>query len=405
MLLNWEFYVRTKIMFGKNKISNINYELTELNAKKPLIVTDAGVEKAGIASKVINILQTADFEYEIFNKVESNPSTEIVEMGLELFQKEKCDSVVAIGGGSSMDTGKAIAIMINNKGNISDYDHFLVLNGHPDFENSAVPIIAIPTTVGTGSEVTCASVVTDKLNKKKMAIISRKLLPNVAIVDPSLVINLPREIIASTGADALTHAIEGYLCRNASPVTDALNLTAIKIMFKNLREAVNFAKNSEAVGNMLLGSMMTGMGFTNCGLGNVHAMSAAVGGILNTPHGVTNAVILPHVMLLNQSAQLNKFVEIAKVMNQKIDNLDIKEAGKKAISGTIQLLDDIGISDSLKDLGVSEGMINELASKTMEDGDYQNDPRITSLEEIKQLFKNTLLGRAYLLKNNIFREN
>lgn len=327
--------------------------------------------------EVINRLGNV-FKISIFDDVEPNPKDITVENGLRLFKEKNCDSILGLGGGSPMDTAKAIAAMSTNPGRINEYC------GVGKLKNPAAPLLLIPTTAGTGSEVSRGAVITDSSRNYKMLILSWFLAPKVAILDPKLTVSLPPRTTAWTGVDALTHAIEAYVSTFANPITDIFALGAIRLISANLREAVKNGKNLDARSNMLLGSLLAGVATANARLGNVHALAHPVGGHFDTPHGLTCAVLLPIVMEFNLGAALKKFANIAEAMSKEVKGLSEKEAARKAIEAVRELCVDLEIPENLSELGVNEEAIPQMVKDA---AILPSNPRETTKEDLAKLYK------------------
>jgi len=314
----------------------------------------------------------------IFDDVEPNPKDTTVEKGLGLFKEKNCDSILGLGGGSPMDTAKAIAAMSTNPGKINEYC------GVGKLKNPAAPLLLIPTTAGTGSEVSRGAVITDSSRNYKMLILSWFLAPKVAILDPKLTVSLPPRTTAWTGVDALTHAMEAYVSTFANPITDVFALDAIRLISANLRKAVKNGKNLDARSNMLLGSLLAGVAMTNALLGNVHALAHPVGGHFDTPHGLTCAVLLPVVMEFNLEAIPKKFANIAEAMGKEVKDLSEKEAARKAIEAVRELCVDLEVPENLSELGVNKEAIPQMVKDAVI---LPSNPRETTKEDLAKLYE------------------
>jgi alcohol dehydrogenase len=343
-----QFCSPTRVVMGLNALDQLAEEVMGIG-KRVLIVTDSGVRNTGVLDVVTSALDKAEIPNFIFDGVVSNPTIENVEQGLAMLNENHCDLLIAVGGGSPIDTAKAISIVATNHGSIRDYE------GLDKFENPALPIITVPTTVGTGSEVTFASVISDHERNVKMVIASRKINPVVAFLDPRMVSGLPGPVCAATGMDALTHALEGYVAVGATPMTDAINIKAIKLVGDYLRPAV--AGDKEALYQMLIASCLAGIAFHNSGLGLVHALANTAGGYFPVHHGVTNSIILPHVMEFNLIANQRKFADIASALGENIEGLSEREAALSSVVAVNQLAEDVGLPTTLSEIGVNEEAI------------------------------------------------
>jgi alcohol dehydrogenase len=379
MIANFEFVLPTRIVFGAGSSKNLAQELTDMGKKKPLIVTDKGLINAGVVGKVLQGLTQAGMNYDIFDEIEPNPRDLTVQRGYELAKALGSDALVAIGGGSSMDTAKGIGVLLTHGGVISDYE------GLGQVKKPICDLIAIPTTVGTGSEVTFWSVITDTNRHFKMSVGSPLIAPKVALVDPDLVETLPPSIVASTGMDALTHAVEGYTCTLAEPITDACGIYAIRLLAENLRKAV-WENDKEAKGNLLMGSLIAGICFGNSDIAGVHCMGEALGGLYDTPHGVAMAILLPYVMEYNYVSDYKKFAEMAKAMGENIDGLPEEQAAYAAISAVEKLNKDLKIP-TLVEIGVKLDDLPELAKRSALNVSVDSNPRPATEKDFLDIFQ------------------
>lgn len=365
---------------GKGAISEIATEVTARGFKKCFVCSDPDLIKFGVTKKVTDILDNAKIEYEIYSNIKANPTIENVQTGVEAFKKSGADCIIAIGGGSSMDTAKAIGIIITNP----EFSDVISLEGVAPTKNKCVPIIAVPTTAGTAAEVTINYVITDAEKNRKMVCVDVHDIPVVAVVDPDMMSSMPKGLTAATGMDALTHAIEGYITKGAWDMSDMFHIKAIEIISKSLRGAVE--NTDEGREGMALGQYIAGMGFSNVGLGIVHSMAHPLGALYDTPHGVANAIILPTVMEYNAPATGEKYRYIAKAMGvDGTESMSIEEARSAAIGAVKQLSSDVGIPADLKDIVKTED-IDFLAQSAFDDACRPGNPRDTSVEEIKELY-------------------
>ncbi|MBQ8057563.1 MAG: lactaldehyde reductase [Ruminococcus sp.] len=365
---------------GKGAIGEIANEIIARGFTKALVCCDPDLIKLGISKKVTDILDNADIKYDVFSDIKPNPTIENVQSGVEAFKNAQADCIVAIGGGSSMDTAKAVGIIIENP----EFADVKSLEGVAPTKNKCTPIIAVPTTAGTAAEVTINYVITDAENNRKMVCVDVHDIPVVAVVDPDMMATMPKGLTAATGMDALTHAIEGYITKGAWEMSDMFHLKAIEIIAKSLRGAVN--NEDEGREGMALGQYIAGMGFSNVGLGIVHSMAHPLGAVYDTPHGVANAIILPTVMEYNAEATGDKYRDIAKAMGvDGTDAMSIEDARKAAIDAVKQLSTDVGIPADLKEI-VKEEDIDFLAQSAYDDACRPGNPRDTSVEEIKELY-------------------
>ncbi|MCD7827579.1 MAG: lactaldehyde reductase [Clostridiales bacterium] len=365
---------------GKGAVSAVAEEIKARAFKKAFVCSDPDLIKFGVTKKVTDVLEAGSIAYEIFDKIKANPTVENVKAGVEAFKKSESDCIVAIGGGSSMDTAKAIGIIIKNP----EFSDVVSLEGVAPTKNKCVPIIAVPTTAGTAAEVTINYVITDTEKNRKMVCVDVHDIPVVAVVDPDMMSTMPKGLTAATGMDALTHAIEGYITKAAWEMSDMFHLKAIEIISKNLRGAVE--NTPEGREGMALGQYIAGMGFSNVGLGIVHSMAHPLGAVYDTPHGVANAIILPTVMEYNAPATGDKYRDIAKAMGVAgTDDMTIEDARKAAVDAVRCLSKDVGIPADLKDIVKPED-VDFLSQSAYDDACRPGNPRDTSVEEIKQLY-------------------
>lgn len=369
---------------GKGAINEIATEVKARAFKKCFVCSDPDLIKFGVTKKVTDVLDNANISYTLYSDIKPNPTVENVKHGVEEFKASKADCIIAIGGGSSMDTAKAIGIIIENP----DFSDVISLEGVAPTTKKAVPIIAVPTTAGTAAEVTINYVITDAEKSRKMVCVDVHDIPVVAVVDPDMMASMPKGLTAATGMDALTHAIEGYITKGAWDMSDMFHLKAIEIISKSLRGAVE--NTDEGREGMALGQYIAGMGFSNVGLGIVHSMAHPLGAVYDTPHGVANAIILPTVMEYNAPATGDKYREIARAMGVKnVDDMTIEDARKAAINAVKQLSQDVGIPADLKEI-VKEEDLDFLAQSAFDDACRPGNPRDTSVEEIKELYRSLL---------------
>lgn len=365
---------------GKGAIQEIATEVKGRGFKKCFVCSDPDLIKFNVTKKVTDVLDANSIDYEIYSKIKANPTVENVKTGVETFKASGADCIIAIGGGSSMDTAKAIGIIIKNP----EFADVVSLEGVAPTKNKCVPIIAVPTTAGTAAEVTINYVITDTEKNRKMVCVDVHDIPVVAVVDPDMMSSMPKGLTAATGMDALTHAIEGYITAGAWELSDMFHLKAIEIISRSLRGAVE--NTPEGREEMALGQYIAGMGFSNVGLGIVHSMAHPLGAVYDTPHGVANAIILPTVMEYNAPATGEKYRNIAKAMGVKsVDDMSLEEARKAAVDAVKQLSHDVGIPENLKDIVKPED-VDFLAQSAYDDACRPGNPRETSVEEIKELY-------------------
>ncbi len=369
---------------GAGAIDNIVPEVLRRGFKKAFVCSDPDLLKFGVTQKVTKLLDDAKLEYEIYSDIKPNPTIENVKHGVEAFKASKADYIIAIGGGSSMDTAKAIGIIIENP----EFADVRSLEGVAPTKKPCTPIIAVPTTAGTAAEVTINYVITDVEKNRKFVCVDTHDIPVIAVVDPNMMSSMPKGLTAATGMDALTHAIEGYITKGAWEMSDMFHLEAIRLISKHLRGAV--ANTPEGREGMALGQYIAGMGFSNVGLGIVHSMAHPLGAVYNTPHGVANAIILPTVMEYNAPATGEKYREIARAMGVKgVDEMSQEEYRKAAIGAVRQLSLDVGIPQNLKDI-VKKEDIPFLAQSAMDDACRPGNPKDPTLEDIIKLYESLM---------------
>ena len=366
---------------GKGAIENILPELIARGFKKAFVCTDPDLVKFGVSQKGTDLLEKGGFPYELYTEIKANPTIENVQTGVASFKASGADCIVAIGGGSSMDTAKAIGIIITNP----EFEDVRSLEGVAPTKNPCVPIIAVPTTAGTAAEVTINYVITDVEKNRKFVCVDVHDIPVVAVVDPDMMATMPKGLTAATGMDALTHAIEGYITKGAWELSDMFHLKAIEIISRSLRGAV--ANTDEGRADMALGQYVAGMGFSNVGLGIVHSMAHPLGALYDTPHGVANAILLPTIMEYNAECTGEKYREIARAMGVKgVDDMTQEEYRKAACDAVKQLSADVGIPADLKEIVKAED-IPFLAQSAYDDACRPGNPKDTSVEEITELYK------------------
>ncbi len=376
----YKFVLNETSYHGTGSISAVPEEIKARGFKKVFTVTDPDLIKFGVSKKVTDLLDKENIAYDVYSDVKANPTIENVQAGVAAFKNAGADYLIAIGGGSSMDTAKAIGIIINNP----DFADVRSLEGVAPTKNKSVPIIAVPTTAGTAAEVTINYVITDVQKNRKMVCVDVHDIPVVAVVDPDIMSSMPKGLTAATGMDALTHAIEGYITKGAWELSDMFHLKAIEIISRSLRGAVE--NTPEGRTDMALGQYVAGMGFSNVGLGIVHSMAHPLGALYDTPHGVANAIILPTVMEYNAPCTGDKYKYIAQAMGVKgTENMTQDEYRKAAIDAVKQLSKDVGIPADLKEIVKPED-VQFLAESAYADACRPGNPRDTSVEEIKALY-------------------
>lgn len=370
--------IPTKLYFGIGEAEKIVDRVNELGGKNVLIVTDPGVLRTNIVEKIKGKLDAAGFKTEVFSKVEPNPTVEIVDEGVKVARDFGCDVLIGVGGGSSIDTAKAIGLLLTNEGEIGYF-----WKNPP--KNKILPLIAIPTTAGTGSEITWVTVIKDTKKKVKMGIGNPKLAPSIAVCDPLLTVSMPPSVTAATGLDALTHAIESYTNVITEPISESIALHAIYLIGKYLRAAYAKGENLEARYNMLLGSTMAALAFANTKLGVVHAITAVMGGYFDVPHGVINAILLPYGMEFNLIGNVSKFAKIAEALGENTAGLTEIQAARKAVEAVKELCRDVGIPSSLREVGVREEALEEICREAMSNVGIPINPRTPTLEDLVRI--------------------
>ena len=369
---------------GAGAIQEIAGEVECRGFKKCFVCSDPDLIKFGVTKKVTDVLDAASVDYEIYSEIKPNPTVQNVQTGVAAFKASGADCIIAIGGGSSMDTAKAIGIIIMNP----EFEDVISLEGVAPTKNKCVPIIAVPTTAGTAAEVTINYVITDTEKNRKMVCVDPKDIPVIAVVDPDMMSSMPKGLTAATGMDALTHAIEGYITKAAWELSDMFHLKAIEIISRSLRNAVNNTPEGRA--DMALGQYVAGMGFSNVGLGLVHSMAHPLGAVYDTPHGVANAIILPTVMEYNAPATGEKYRDIAKAMGvEGVDEMSLDDARKAAVDAVRKLGQDVGIPADLKEI-VKDEDVDFLAQSAYDDACRPGNPKDTSVEEIKALYRSLM---------------
>jgi len=382
MIRQFSFMGAKKIVFGRGSFDALAEHIRELKGIRPMVVLDKNLAEAGFRDKISDLLYKEKLKFTLFDQVEAEPPLELADEGTSVAIKGRCDVVVGVGGGSAMDVAKAIAVLVANRGKAIDY---LGLNKVPC---PGLPKIMIPTTAGTGSEVTFTAVFVRHNLKKKEGMNSPYLYPDLAILDPLLTVTLPPHPTATTGIDALCHAIESYTSLAASPMSELFSLEAIRLIASNLRTSVHDGSNAPAREQMLLGSLYAGLGLANAGVTAVHSLSYPLGGKYGVPHGLANTVMLPAVMAFNLPATLEKFAVIARAMGKVIDALSPCEAASLAVKAVEALIEDCGIHTTLKDLNVPESDFPELASVAMTvTRPLENNPRKVALEDAIEIYR------------------
>ncbi len=372
--------------FGPGAREVLPKEVKRLGLHKAFVATDKDLIKFGVADKVLNVLKEAGIPYEIFSDIKPNPTVANVKAGVKAFAESGADFILAIGGGSSIDTSKAIGIITNNP----EFSDVVSLEGVADTKKKSVPIIALPTTAGTAAEVTINYVITDEKNEKKMVCVDPNDIPAIAIIVAELMYTLPKSLTAATGLDALTHAIEGLITKGAWEMSDMFEIKAIEMINRYLETAVNEPQNPEARNGMAVAQYIAGMAFSNVGLGVVHGMAHPLGAIFDIPHGVANALLLPTIMEFNAPAALDKYVTIAKAMNVYKDGMSKEEAAQAAVDAVKSLAVRVGIPQHLSELGIKESDLPKLADSAIADVCTPGNPREVTRDIILDLYRKVL---------------
>lgn len=372
------FLIPGKVLFERGGLAKLPGELKAKGLKRVLLASDRGLEAVGLVKRLEDILSGSGIDYVTYLDIEANPSTETVDIGMRLYQENNLQAIICLGGGSPMDTAKSISVLVTCGGKIQDYE------GAHKVQGPVAPIIAIPTTAGTGSEVTPFAVITDKSKNYKLTVFSYEIIPELALLDPELITTLPPTVAAPTGLDALTHAVEAYISLAAYPFSDAMAEKAMELIGKYIRPFVANRADIEAASGMLLGSMFGGIAFSWARLGNVHAMAHPLGGYFNIAHGVANAVLLPVILEYNALADQGKY---EKIFNYIKDNKVITGFTPDLLVNEIkQLSNELGIPKNLTELGVSRDTVHEMAVDAMKSGNIFVNPRQSTLADIEKLY-------------------
>jgi alcohol dehydrogenase len=378
------YFIPTINLIGKGSVNEVGDRIKALGGQKVLIVTDAGLSKMGMANQVKEIVEKAGLEAVVFDGAEPNPTDLNVNAGFEVWNNEKCDSLVSLGGGSSHDCAKGVGLLAANGGRIHDYE------GVDKSTQPFVPYVSVNTTAGTASEMTRFCIITDTSRKVKMAIVDWRVTPKISINDPDLMVGMPPSLTAATGMDALTHAIEAYVSTAATPLTDSAALMAIKLIAQYLPKAVANGTDMEAREKMAYAQFLGGMAFNNASLGYVHAMAHQLGGFYNLPHGVCNAILLPVVEQFNLLARAERFKDIAIAMGENVEGLSVNAAAQVAIDSIKRLSKAVGIPSGLAELGVKEEDFEVMAKNAKVDACQLTNPRLATLAQVIELFRQAM---------------
>ena len=368
--------------FGRGAREKIADELINRGYQTILVVTDKTIIEAGVLSKVTPNIDKTEIKYFVYDEVKPNPNVKNVKDGLMIAKTNNVDAIVAVGGGSVIDTAKAIAIIMTNP----EFDDVVSLAGVADTKNKSLPIIALPTTAGTAAEVTINYVITDEVNTKKMVCVDVHDIPEIAIIDPELMDSMPQGLSASTGMDALTHAMEGYITKAGWLIPDMFHLNSMSLIYKNLEKAAN-EKNPIAIEKMAYAQYIAGMGFSNVGLGIVHSMAHSLGAFFDTPHGVANALLLPHVLRFNGKACPDLFRNMGNAFGLNMEGLNDEEAVENVVEAVQELSKKLNIPQTLTEIGIPEELIPTLANQAINDACTPGNPREVTVEDIIQIYK------------------
>lgn len=382
--MSYKFFMPAISLMGADCLKDAGEQVAELGFKKALIVTDKVLGQIGIVKKVTDVLDNKNIEYAIYDETKPNPTVKNVNDGLALLKEKECDFVISLGGGSAHDCAKGIALLATNGGEIKDYE------GVDKSKKPQLPMVGINTTAGTGSEMTLFAIITDEERHIKMALVDKHLTPIIAVNDPMLMLAMPKSLTASTGMDALTHAIEAYVSTSATPITDACAEKAIELISNYLVNAVENGEDVEARDMMAYAEYLAGMAFNNASLGYVHAMAHQLGGFYNLPHGVCNAILLPHVQEYNKATSASRLAKIAKIMGGNIEGLTDEQGADLCIDMIKSLSQTVGIPEGLGVLGVKESDFETLATNALNDACSLTNPRKGNLEEVMAIFKKAM---------------
>ncbi|MDU2658419.1 MAG: L-threonine dehydrogenase [Clostridium perfringens] len=382
--MSYKFFMPAISLMGADCLKDAGDQVGELGFKKALIVTDKVLGQIGIVKKVTDVLDNKNIEYAIYDETKPNPTVKNVNDGLALLKEKECDFVISLGGGSAHDCAKGIALLATNGGEIKDYE------GVDKSKKPQLPMVGINTTAGTGSEMTLFAIITDEERHIKMALVDKHLTPIIAVNDPMLMLAMPKSLTAATGMDALTHAIEAYVSTSATPITDACAEKAIELISNYLVNAVENGQDVEARDMMAYAEYLAGMAFNNASLGYVHAMAHQLGRFYNLPHGVCNAILLPHVQEYNKATSASRLAKIAKIMGGNIEGLTDEQGADLCIDMIKSLSQTIGIPEGLGVLGVKENDFETLATNALNDACSLTNPRKGNLEEVIAIFKKAM---------------
>jgi len=380
----FKYELPTEIVFGYEAVQQLPQWISDLGGTRVLIVSDPGVRDAGILQKVTGPLAAANITFDVYTEVEREPDVKTIALATEKAKAFSADLIVGVGGGSAQDAAKAVAVMVNNEGEITQYAG---LNKLP---KAGLPIICVPTTAGTGSEVTIWTVISEKASNRKFGIGGKSLAPTLALCDPDLTLTLPGPMTAATGIDALTHALESFVNTATQPISEALSRESMRLIAKSLRTAVAQGHNRQARYDMLLASTIAAMAFNPTRLGLAHALCMPLGGKFKVPHGIANAILLPQVMAFNLMGNLEKFKEIAEIFGERTEGLSLREAAQRSVHAIRMLNQDVGIPSGLGVYGVTEDDLEYIALEGMESGNVLVNPRKPTLEDLKEIVRQSI---------------
>lgn len=382
---SFQYELPTKIIFGVDAIKDLPKHVKALNGSRVFVISDPGVQQAGILDRVTEPLKKENISFEIFTELDQEPDVKTISLATQRAERFEADLLIGVGGGSALDAAKAVAAMVNNEGRIIDYA------GLDNVPNLGIPTICVPTTSGTGSEVTIWAVISDKENNRKYGIGGKAMASTVALCDPVLTLTLPPPITASTGGDALTHALESFVNKATQPISEAMSRESMSLISKSLRTAVTQVNNLEARADMLLASTIAALAFNPTRLGLAHALCMPLGGKFKVPHGIANSILLPQVMEFNLAGNLEKFKEIAEIFGERTEGLSLREAAELSVKAIKQLNKDIGITMGLSKYGVTEEDLDFIAEEGMSaSGNILVNPRKPTLEDLKEIVRRSL---------------
>lgn len=377
-------FMTPEIIFGNQSICQVGESLRRLGASRVFLVSDPGVVNAGWVERVIHFLRQQHLEYHLWTDVTANPKDHEIHAGVAEYRTHECDAILGVGGGSAIDAAKAIALLATNEGSIVQYE------GVDNILHPLPPMVMVPTTAGSGSEVSQFSIIVDSARKVKMAIISKSLIPDIAIIDPQTLMTKDQQLTANTGMDVLTHAIESYISLAATPLTEVHSLQAMRLIAKHLRPSAASQYNAEAKHAMAMASLQAGIAFSNAILGAVHAMSHQLGGFLDAPHGAVNAILLPYVLEYNYIAAPEKYRQIAECLGENTAGLSSRESSRLALKAVKELARDLDVPESLSAIGLHPEQIDLLSSHALLDVCMTTNPRDMSMQDVANLFRQAL---------------